>query len=157
MPIDLSLYPENWDEISLSVKQNANWTCEWCGRPCRPPGVSQKDTEKWLKDNHPEWLPHLFKIVEDYENCILPGFLVPSGSCKAITGIIKKPQRFTLTTAHLDHNPANCKSENLKALCSVCHLNLDRDDWNRTRKARQMKLWEKCGQLTLDLGFTDAT
>jgi len=70
---------------------------------------------------------------------------------------IPKLQRFTLTTAHLDHNPANCQSENLKALCSVCHLNLDRDDWNRTRKARKMKFWEQCGQLTLDLGLTDAT
>ncbi|MCL2933183.1 MAG: hypothetical protein MGG11_13290 [Trichodesmium sp. MAG_R03] len=103
--------------------------------------MSQKDTEQWLKDNHPEWLPHLFKIVEDYENCIWPGFLVSSGSCKAIA----LPQGFTLTTAHLDHNPGNCEAGNLKALCSVCHLKLDRDDWNRTRKVRRMKLWEQYG------------
>lgn len=54
-----------------------------------PPGISQKDTEQWLKDNYPEWLPQLYKDVEDVK--------------------IPKYQRFTLTTAHLDHNPANCK------------------------------------------------
>ena len=142
MPIDLSLYPKDWKQIALSIKQSANWICEECGRPCRPPGISQKDTEQWLKDNYPEWLPQLYKDIEDDEGNIVK---------------IPKPQRFTLTTAHLDHNPANCQSENLKALCSVCHLNLDRDDWNRTRKARKMKFWEQCGQLTLDLRFTDTT
>ena len=140
MPIDLSLYPKNWNQIANSIKQTANWTCEWCNKPCRPPGVSQKETEQWLKDNHPEWLPQLYKIVNDYE-----------------IGIIKiaKPQCFTLTTAHLDHDVTNCEAENLRALCSVCHLKLDRDDWNRTRKVRRMKLWEKHGQLTLDLVIGD--
>ncbi|NES01797.1 MAG: hypothetical protein F6K22_02520 [Okeania sp. SIO2F4] len=142
MPIDLSLYPKNWNQIANSIKNSANWTCEWCNKPCRPPGVSQKDTEQWLKDNHPEWLPHLYKIVEDYEQGIIK---------------IAKPQRFTLTTAHLDHNPANCEADNLRALCSVCHLKLDRDDWNRTQKVRRMKLWEKHGQLTLDFGSIGGT
>ena len=26
-----------------------------------PPGISQKDTEQWLKDNYPEWLPQLYR------------------------------------------------------------------------------------------------
>lgn len=138
MPINLNLYPDNWKEIALSIKQAANWTCEWCGRPCRPPGISLKQTEQWLRDNHPEWLSHLYKVVEDDKN----------GTVR-----IAKPQRFTLTTAHLDHNPNNCEADNLKALCSVCHLNFDRNDWNRTRKVRRMKLWEQYGQLTLDLNL----
>ena len=71
MPIDLSLYPKNWNQIALSIKQSANWRCEECGRPCRPPGISQKDTEQWLKDNYPEWLPQLYKDVEDDEGNIV--------------------------------------------------------------------------------------
>ena len=33
--------------------------------------------------------------------------------------------RVVLTTAHLDHNPANCSDDNLKALCQRCHLRYD--------------------------------
>ena len=31
-----------------------------------------------------------------------------------------------LTTAHLDHQPENCASENLKSMCQGCHLYYDR-------------------------------
>lgn len=31
-----------------------------------------------------------------------------------------------LTTAHLDHNPANCERKNLKVLCQKCHNKYDR-------------------------------
>jgi hypothetical protein len=134
MPVDRSLYPDNWESIAYSIKTAANWTCKKCGKPCRPLGISQADTEQWLREHHRSWLPHLYKEVYDEELGIIS---------------VLKPQRFTLTTAHLDHNPANCATENLKALCSVCHLNLDRDDWNRTRKAREMKRREYHGQLTL--------
>ncbi len=138
MPINRSLYPDNWEAIALSIKTAANWTCEWCGKPCRPPGVSQKETEQWLLENHPEWLPSLYDVVDDEE-------------LGEVT--ITKPQRFTLTTAHLNHQPSDCSPENLKALCSVCHLNLDRNDWNRTRKVREMRKRERHGQLTLDLNL----
>jgi len=33
--------------------------------------------------------------------------------------------RKTLTTAHINHTPADCRRENLIALCSVCHLAYD--------------------------------
>lgn len=33
--------------------------------------------------------------------------------------------RVVLTTAHLDHNPANCTDDNLMALCQRCHLRYD--------------------------------
>ena len=136
MPVDRSLYPDNWESIAYSIKTAANWTCKKCGKPCRPPGVSLHETEQWLKEHHPQWLVKLYKEVYDQELGILN---------------VPKPQRFTLTTAHLDHNPANCATENLKALCAPCHLALDRDDWNRTRKAREMKRREFYGQLTLQL------
>ena len=40
MPMNRALYPSNWDEIALQIKQDVNWTCEHCDRPCRRPGES---------------------------------------------------------------------------------------------------------------------
>jgi len=34
-------------------------------------------------------------------------------------------RRFTLTVAHLNHTPADCRPENLMALCSGCHIAYD--------------------------------
>lgn len=39
-----------------------------------------------------------------------------------------------LTTAHLDHNPANCEESNLKAMCQKCHNTYDREHRQATRK-----------------------
>lgn len=38
MPVDWAEYPENWDEIALEVKVEAEWQCECCGKQCRRPG-----------------------------------------------------------------------------------------------------------------------
>ncbi|HEY3281563.1 MAG TPA: HNH endonuclease [Armatimonadota bacterium] len=38
---------------------------------------------------------------------------------------LEHPRRFVLTVAHLDHDPSNNVSSNLRALCSVCHLRHD--------------------------------
>ena len=48
-------------------------------------------------------------------------------SCRAAN---KRPHPVTgsmvvLTVAHLDHNPANCDDENLRAWCQRCHLTYD--------------------------------
>ena len=54
--------------------------------------------------------------------------------------------RNTLTVAHLDHTPANCSPENLKALCAPCHLRYDAPrkaaDRRRKKASKQMLLLE---------------
>lgn len=35
------------------------------------------------------------------------------------------PQKYTLTVAHLNHQPADCRPENLRALCAPCHCRYD--------------------------------
>lgn len=42
--------------------------------------------------------------------------------------------RRTLTVAHLDHDPANCADENLKAMCAKCHLRYDAQQHAETRR-----------------------
>jgi len=45
--------------------------------------------------------------------------------------------RVVLTVAHLDHDPANNRDENLKALCQWCHLDHDRAHHKETRATRK--------------------
>ena len=58
--------------------------------------------------------------------------------------------RRTLTVAHINHIEMDCTDENLVALCSVCHLNYDRERRkmqraarNRIKAVQQMVLFEK--------------
>ncbi|MDJ0568219.1 MAG: HNH endonuclease [Pleurocapsa sp. MO_192.B19] len=43
MPIDLTRYPDNWKELSLSVKEKSNWCCSCCGKKCYKPGEIPPD------------------------------------------------------------------------------------------------------------------
>jgi hypothetical protein len=47
--------------------------------------------------------------------------------------------RIILTVAHLDHDPANCDSENLKAMCQKCHNNYDISHRKHTRNESKNK------------------
>lgn len=89
-------YPKDWDAIARAVKDAARWHCQQCGKPCRPPGVPLSQTGDWLAANFPQWHD--------------------SGD---------RPHRFTLTVAHLDHDPSNCDRANLRAMCAPCHLRND--------------------------------
>ena len=58
-------------------------------------------------------------------------------------------QRHTLTVAHLDHNPANCAAENLRALCAPCHLRYDTPMHARHARATRARRQEAAGQRVL--------
>jgi len=45
--------------------------------------------------------------------------------------------RVILTVAHLNHEPGDCRPNNLKALCQRCHNRYDREHRNETRRRRQ--------------------
>lgn len=45
--------------------------------------------------------------------------------------------RRTLTVAHLNHQPEDCRPENLKAMCAPCHLRYDARQHSETRKRRR--------------------
>jgi hypothetical protein len=60
-----------------------------------------------------------------------------------------KPFRWCLTTAHLNHTPADCRPENLAAFCAPCHLRNDAAQHVRTRRINQRIELEKHGQLVL--------
>lgn len=108
MPMNRKLYPENWEQIALAVKEKANWQCEWCDRPCRKSGESWKD-----------FLARLPK----------------SSCCRWFDDLNEAPGRFILTTAHLDHDPENPNAR-LAALCSGCHCRYDLKQMGRKRQLK---------------------
>lgn len=69
-------------------------------------------------------------------------------NCFPLEDLFEHPQKWTLTVAHLDHQPQNCDRSNLKALCAPCHC---RYDLKQMALKRRLKL-ERQGQLTLNLG-----
>lgn len=131
------LYPKDWDKISDRIRSKSNWKCEICGKPCRPKNVSFKDTEIWLSDNHPDWLSELYDVEYDDE---LGEVFIP------------KPSRFTLSVVHLNHNPADCREFNLKAVCAVCtscHLKYNSVHRANSRAKNRTEKLEVNGQLRL--------
>ncbi|HXJ71709.1 MAG TPA: hypothetical protein VNM37_02610 [Candidatus Dormibacteraeota bacterium] len=44
-----------------------------------------------------------------------------------------------LTVAHLNHQPADCRDENLKAMCQRCHLRYDIDHHQRNAAATRRR------------------
>ncbi|MDJ0900568.1 MAG: HNH endonuclease signature motif containing protein [Xenococcus sp. MO_188.B8] len=52
MPVNKSLYPDNWKELALAVKNSQNWRCECCGKKCYKPGERPLDLTRseWTAD-----------------------------------------------------------------------------------------------------------
>jgi hypothetical protein len=109
------LYPDDWEAIAYMVKEEANWVCEECHRPCRRPDEDLLDFCQRL--NSLTW-----------------------------TDLVEHPQKWTLTVAHLDHTPGNCKRSNLKALCAPCHCRYDLKAMGTKRRLKR----ERQGQLRID-------
>lgn len=127
------LYPANWKAIALEIKRSADWKCEECRRPCKQPRESWEEFHERAIEGT-RWKSEWEDYVSD-----------ESG----LSTYIAKPRRFVLTVAHLDHNPKNCDRANLKALCSGCHLALDKElhRINATRTRAQKKTLK--GQMEL--------
>ncbi|ACA99866.1 MULTISPECIES: hypothetical protein [Cyanophyceae] len=135
MPMKRELYPDNWEAIALEIKESVHWFCEKCGRPCRRPGEDWFDFLEKLQSTFPQWYQQYEEEVYDDDT--------------GEWGYIEKRGRFILTVAHLDHNPANCDRQNLKALCSVCHLRNDHSHHLKNASRTRFLKKQVDGQLSL--------
>ena len=108
-PENKSKYPDNWDEISLRVREEAGQKCEWCQKPngqiirCKSLGMWVDPDAGWWRDNR--------------------GWKIPYDRAPSLTE--GKEVKIVLTVAHLNHTPQDCHRENLRALCQSCHLTYD--------------------------------
>lgn len=122
MPIDYSLYPDNWkSEVVPRIRARSEDKCEWCGV------LNRSWIIRYPKD-YPERPGHWFYVTG------------PEDICHGIT-----PTQICLTTAHLGtqkpdgspgdkHDKHDTRDENLAHLCQKCHLGYDMDDHIRHRR-----------------------
>lgn len=116
MPIrdsEKARYPKNWPDISRSIRERAGYCCEECGVQNYELG-GRSPTGKWHKAR-----PLGEKLL---------GFEWPEPGSRAICIGYDLPLRImkiVLTVAHLNHQPEDCRPENLKCWCQQCHLRYD--------------------------------
>ena len=105
------LYPPDWPELSRRIRfGRAGGECERCKRPhgavlrCLPDG-------RWYDPRVGTWRDRRGREARwpDLEEMTR-----------------QRTTRVTLSTAHLDHDPTNCRLRNLRSLCQSCHLAHDR-------------------------------
>ena len=125
------LYPADWHEITQKLKGEVGWKCEQCG------------------------VEHGIMI---YRNKFNPDKYIGEDESDELyyhrTEYPTRPHKVVLTTAHLDHNPANNERSNLRVLCQRCHLlhDLAHHQYNarQTRIAKRKKTSAAAGQMTLE-------
>ncbi len=125
MPMNRKRYPKSWPLMATLLKSINDWHCAECGRPCRRPGEDLADLEERI-----EWPDSHDHFIDD-----------ETGEW----GYVFRPGRFTLTVAHLDHDPNNSDPQNLLPLCAPCHCRLDIQPEALARKRQLRQEWE--GQL----------
>jgi len=94
--MDRKLYPPEWDAISRSIRERAEGRCE-CTGECGHDHTAEPFSQE------------------------RPRCGSANGHANPVTG-----RTVILTVAHLDHTPANCDPDNLRAMCQRCHLSYDR-------------------------------
>lgn len=129
MPIRKEEYPPNWYAISLSVRTEAGWMCEWCGAPGgkvirRLAKAEEKELHigcsKFTKVYQVDWV-RIFGDIQAPGSCIVEPVQGMSWSRLKFHGLTK----IVLTVAHLDRDSKNNERSNLAALCQRCHLRYD--------------------------------
>ncbi len=119
MPIDYKDYPDDWEAISLRIRnERAGGCCE----DCRAPNGA------WIRRSKANGYIYEVALEDECED-----------------GLWKKPVRVVLTVAHVGapkpdgsigdkHDKHDVREENLRALCQRCHLRLDLNDHQTNRR-----------------------
>ena len=137
MPIDYRNYPDNWKtEIRPSILKRAENKCEKCGVENYAVG--------WRENG---WFIHAmtFKSGNRRKRWLFSTYKqarIAADSCNKelkLVGINKKCIVIVLTIAHLNHDIADNREDNLKALCQRCHNVMDAPYRAKNRKQKTIK------------------
>lgn len=156
-PENRALYPKDWPQISREAKERAGWRCQHCGPDGKRCTAMQYAVGHWeLRGQRGAapgvwmWQPTCGNGPHDAAG---QGLEWPSGqrltysearqfAADASWGCPDDPPQIVivLTVAHLNHQPEDCRPENLAAMCQRHHLAYDHDhhraNAQATRRAR---------------------
>jgi hypothetical protein len=120
------LYPLDWPQLSAMIRfERAKGRCEYCGRPHGQTVRHLGDGRWWDEERH---------VWRSGKGRPLTRLSIYDDAATAIsTGPVIRTTHVILATAHLDHDPTNNRSRNLKALCQRCHILHDREQHQRQR------------------------
>lgn len=119
-------YPANWPEISAAIRERAWNMCEACGVENHRLGCRDDDgTFLPALPTGDDGLRLTWPKPGDYAAC-------QKGERRIWGRII----RIVLTVAHLNHQPEDCRPENLRCWCQRCHNRYDAAERRRGIKAR---------------------
>lgn len=112
-PENRDRYPANWHGISLAIRRRADNRCEECGVP---------NYELGGRDSSGGW----HKAIPTGTNGVGLTWPAPGdhGWCDGWAATLRIV-RIVLTVAHLNHQPEDCRPENLRCLCQRCHNRYD--------------------------------
>lgn len=125
MPIkceNLKRYPPDWPAISREARERAQWRCQFEGCTAHQYAVGWW-AQGWrgLWTFRPEWPADGAFMGQTYADAraVAAGIYAAQGE----SGL--KPTVIVLTVAHLNHQPEDCRPENLAAMCQRHHLAYD--------------------------------
>ena len=136
-PENRALYPKDWPALSRAARERAQWRCQHEGCTAK-----QYSVGRWLPDSlaRLRWKPHADyaasytearQMAAEYSFFLFGDGPVPSDESPVIV--------IVLTVAHLNHDPTDCRPENLAAMCQRHHLQYDQQHHNETAYATRMK------------------
>jgi hypothetical protein len=117
-PENRARYPKDWPAISLAAKERAGWKCQHQGCSARQYAVGCWEGSFFFEIDQPPTYAEARQRAAD-ESFTRHG----DGPAPADEKIIV----IVLTVAHLNHEPEDCRPENLAAMCQRHHLAYDHD------------------------------
>lgn len=112
-PENVARYPADWPQVRQRILDRARNRCEWCG-------VHNHDWG-WRDEAGTFHRVRKGPLIDAHIGAkpLRPPFDVASD--QGTLHIIE----IILTIAHLNHQPEDCRPENLRAGCQQCHLRYD--------------------------------
>jgi hypothetical protein len=120
-------YPPDWPAISAAIRQRARNVCEDCKVPNYELG-GRLEGGHWCKAQPTGTCAKGLSWPQPGEYSWCDG--------KHGAAVMLRIVRIVLTVAHLNHQPEDCRPENLKCLCQRCHNRLDASERRRGMRAR---------------------
>lgn len=146
LPENRARYPKDWPEVSHAARERAKWRCQHPGCTATQYSVGHwvrygAGPFEWhpLEGNTPATTAQDKEFFMAGEGRRADGVFWTYGQARAFIDRWAwsdyRPTVIVLTVAHLNHQPEDCRPENLSAMCQRHHLAYDAEHHKRTAYA----------------------